>query len=168
MPSKPGTYFRCVGFLDERTGFAGNIGPDYFPGVTDKTPLYRTADGGTTWTPVEIAGDPVKGLCALQVARWPFINAGVLAERVSLFGGGRVGGPAVLVSSRDGGATWAATDLSKHCGMILDVHWFDDRTGVVAAGTSSDVRESQAAVLLTTDGGATWARRSTSPAGRSS
>lgn len=25
---KPGTYFRCLMFVDERLGFAGNIGPD--------------------------------------------------------------------------------------------------------------------------------------------
>ena len=27
----------------------GNIGPDYFPGVTDPTPLYATHDGGASW-----------------------------------------------------------------------------------------------------------------------
>ena len=39
----PGTYFRAIGMLDARTGFAGNIGTDYFPGVTDTNPLYRTS-----------------------------------------------------------------------------------------------------------------------------
>src|ERR1044071_4153276 len=48
----PGTYFRCIGFLDARRGFAGNIGTEYYPNVTDTTPLYETRDGGDTWTPV--------------------------------------------------------------------------------------------------------------------
>ena len=30
---KPGLFVRCLGFLDEDTGFAGNVGPGYFPGV---------------------------------------------------------------------------------------------------------------------------------------
>jgi photosystem II stability/assembly factor-like uncharacterized protein len=46
---KPGTYFRCLMFVDEKLGFVGNIGPDYFPNVTDSVPLYRTRDGGDTW-----------------------------------------------------------------------------------------------------------------------
>ena len=36
---QPGTFFRCVAFIDEQHGFAGNIGPGYFPGVTDSVPL---------------------------------------------------------------------------------------------------------------------------------
>ncbi|MFZ4473730.1 MAG: WD40/YVTN/BNR-like repeat-containing protein, partial [Saprospiraceae bacterium] len=38
---QPGTYFRCIGFTDSLHGFAGNIGTNYFPGVTDQTPLYE-------------------------------------------------------------------------------------------------------------------------------
>lgn len=153
---KPGTFWRCLAFVDERTGFAGNIGPDYFPNVSDATPLYRTTDGGETWSPVEIAGDPVKGLCALQVVRTPFINAGQLDTRVTIVGVGRVGGPTVFVRSDDGGSTWTATDMREHAGMLLDVHFFDDRRGLVAASTSSDVTEGTAMILMTEDGGKSW------------
>lgn len=158
LVERAGTYFRCVAFVDAKFGFAGNIGPGYFPGVTDAVPLYRTRDGGDSWEPVNISGDAVTGLCALQVCRFPYINAGVLGEKTRLYAAGRVGGPAVLATSGDGGETWAATDLSKQCGMVLDVHFFDDRHGVLAAATSSDVRESEALVLRTEDGGTTWAR----------
>ncbi|MBC8140444.1 MAG: hypothetical protein H7Y38_03280, partial [Armatimonadetes bacterium] len=121
---KPGTYFRCIVFLDEKHGFAGNIGSDYFPGVTDTTPLYETKDGGATWNAVTtITGAPVKGLCALQVVRQPFINAGVLDYKTLVFAGGRVGSPSVLLRSADAGATWVATDMSEHCAMILDVYF---------------------------------------------
>jgi photosystem II stability/assembly factor-like uncharacterized protein len=155
---KPGTFFRCVAFLDENRGFAGNIGPDYFPNVSDTTPLYRTSDGGSTWEPVTIAGDPVKGLCALEVVRYPFINAGVLGEKTLLVGGGRVGSPSVLIMSRDEGTTWTATDMSAHCAMILDVHFFDDQHGVIAAASDASVEVSNALILTTDDGGKTWTK----------
>jgi photosystem II stability/assembly factor-like uncharacterized protein len=47
-----GTYFRAVGFVDRQLGFAGNIGTDYYPGVTDTVALYRSGDAGKTWVPV--------------------------------------------------------------------------------------------------------------------
>jgi hypothetical protein len=34
-----GTYFRCLAFLDDNHGYAGNIGPGYFPNVSDSCPL---------------------------------------------------------------------------------------------------------------------------------
>lgn len=154
----PGTYFRCLAFIDEQTGFAGNIGPGYFPNVTDKEPLYRTDDGGKTWTPVAIGGEPVVGLCALEIVREQFINAGNLDTRTRIVGVGRVGGPAVLVMSDDLGKTWSQVDLSKHAGMALDVHFFDRNHGVVAAATDTNVAESKALILTTSDGGATWTR----------
>ncbi len=74
---KPGTYFRCLAFIDELHGFAGNIGPGYFPNVSDNQPLYETKDGGSTWQPVTtIEGPAVVGLCALQVLREEYVNAG--------------------------------------------------------------------------------------------
>lgn len=153
---KPGTFFRCVAFLDENRGFAGNIGTDYFPGVTDTTPLYATTDGGASWQAVTIASHPVTGLCALEVVREPFINAGVLDHKTVLVGVGRVGGPPVFIRSDDEGATWTAADLSAHCGMAMDVHFFDRQHGVIAAGTSAQVQESRALILTTDDGGKTW------------
>ena len=46
---RPGTFVRALGFVDAELGFLGNIGPDYFPNVSDATPLYRTRDGGGSW-----------------------------------------------------------------------------------------------------------------------
>src|SRR5687767_7950623 len=146
----PGTYFRTIAFVDADTGFAGNIGPDYFPGVTDATPLYGTRDGGATWSPVTIAGDPVKGLCAIDVLRVPFINAGKLDHRVVLHAAGRVGGPSVLVTSNDAGRTWTARDMSAVAGMILDVKFLDPRTGFLCAATSREIEQSHALILKTT------------------
>lgn len=154
----PGTFFRCVGFVDEELGFVGNVGTGYFPGVTDERPLFRTRDGGRTLEPVEVDAPALKGLCAIEVARYPFINAGVPGQKTLLAAAGRVGGPAWLLTSADLGETWSARDLSGECGMILDVHFFTDRIGLVAAASSSDVAESHALILRTEDGGATWTR----------
>jgi photosystem II stability/assembly factor-like uncharacterized protein len=162
---QPGTFFRCIAMLDHQRAFAGNIGPDYFPGVTDSKPLYATIDGGTTWNAVEIGGAPVVGLCALEVVRVPFINAGNLDHKTLVVGGGRVGGPAVFIKSLDEGQTWTATDLSTQAGMVLDVHFFDDQTGVIAAATDRNIQVAHASILRTTDGGTTWIEvyRSTRP-----
>ena len=157
--SQPGTYFRCIAFIDEKHGFAGNIGPDYFPKVTDRVPLYETKDGGVTWTPVSsIEGEPIVGLCALQVLREEFINAGQLDTHVRLIGVGRVGGPAAMIASDDLGATWKQVDISVHASMAFDAYFFNRREGFIAAASSADVAESNALILATTDGGATWTK----------
>ena len=158
--SQPGTYFRCLGFIDEQHGFAGNIGPDYFPGVTDSTPLYETTDGGDTWKPVtSIKGGIPKGLCAIDVFRKPFINAGQLDYKTILHAAGRVGGPACLLKSDDNGATWSSQDLGQVCGMILDVKFLEPNVGVICAASSADVEKSHALIVMTEDGGKTWNKK---------
>jgi photosystem II stability/assembly factor-like uncharacterized protein len=161
----PGTFFRCLAFLNETTGFIGNIGPGYFPGVTDTTALYKTTDAGKTLTPVTINGDPVTGLCALEVVKVPFINAGVLDHKALIVGGGRVGSPAVFIKSTDLGQTFSATSLDGIAAMILDVHFFDETHGIIAAASDANVELSNALILLTDDAGKTWkpVYRSTRP-----
>jgi len=154
---QPGTYFRCLGFVDGSRGFAGNIGPDYFPGVSDATPLYRTQDGGASWAAAPgIAGAPVKGLCAIDVLPSRFINAGVLDQRVIVHAVGRVGGPAVLLRSLDAGERWQASDLGSQAGMALDVKFFDEANGLVFCGSDAAVERSRALILRTADGGRSW------------
>src|SRR5205823_10505742 len=75
------TLFRSLGFLDDKRGFAGNIGPDSFPGVTDETLLYRADDGGATWAPValpDVAG--ARGVCAIDILEVDAVNAGHRSE----------------------------------------------------------------------------------------
>ncbi|MEQ1513839.1 MAG: hypothetical protein ABL934_14310 [Lysobacteraceae bacterium] len=154
---QPGTYFRTVGFVDADNGFAGNIGIDYFPGVTDTRPLYRTRDGGNTWNVVEgLTGEQVKGLCAIDILHNRFVNAGKLDQRVVIHAGGRVGGPATLLRSLDGGDSWKIIDMTPHTAMILDVKFFDAMNGVVFGASDSDVEKSHARIIRTQDGGVTW------------
>jgi photosystem II stability/assembly factor-like uncharacterized protein len=155
--SQPGTFFRTVGFVNEKIGFAGNIGIDYFPDVTDTTPLYMTDDGGDTWRAVSsIDGPTVKGLCAIDVLHTKFINSGVLDSRTVIHAGGRVGGPAFLLRSMDGGKTWKSQDVSAHTKMILDVKFFDENRGFIMGASDTDTEKSNALIIATQDGGATW------------
>jgi len=148
----PGTFFRCVAFADEQRGWAGNVGPDYYPGVTDDTPLYETSDGGTTWTPVAgLAGDKVKGLCALEVVRGE-------GGATRIVGAGRVGGPPSFIMSDDLGKTWKQIDVAAQCGAIFDVHFTDLKHGFLAAATDADPQKSHALVLATSDAGTTWTK----------
>lgn len=155
---QPGTFVRCIHFLDSLRGFLGNVGTDYFPGVTDTIPLYRTRDGGRSWAPVSYGGPYVKGLCALDAVREPFVNHGVLDTQTHLFGVGRVGTPANLMVSHDAGETWTSQSMEPWCKMLFDIKMFNAREGIACAATSADVTQSHALILSTSDGGKTWTK----------
>lgn len=148
---QPGTFIRALGFVDERNGFLGNVGTDYFPNVTDTHPLYRTRDGGVTWAPVETPGiEAVKGICGIDIVN----DNGLLLIHAA----GRVGGPAMMLRTMDRGESWRVIDLSPHAGMILDVKFFDAMNGLVCAASSDDMEQAHALILRTDDGGETWTR----------
>ena len=46
--------------------------------------------------------------------------------------------------------------MSAVTGMILDIHFLDERTGFLAGASQSDEGRAHARILKTTDGGATW------------
>jgi photosystem II stability/assembly factor-like uncharacterized protein len=154
--SKPGTFVRTVGFVDAQRGFMGNVGTDYYPGVTDTNPLYETRDGGVTWSVVPQSGPLVKGLCAIDILKKQSIYQGVLQDRTIIHAAGRVGGPGFVMRSLDGGESWKVLDLNQQVGPILDIKFFDENNGLVFAGTDANVEKSNALILQTRDGGATW------------
>jgi len=145
--NSPGTYFRSIAFINDQIGFAGNIGPNYFPNVTDTNPLYKTVDGGNSWVSVtpSISGVIPTGICAIQA-----VNANVI------YAAGRVGSPPIIIKSSDGGNNWVGTNLSSQCAMILDIYFQSQDTGYVFAGTSANLASSSARILRTTNGGQTW------------
>lgn len=156
VQKREGTFIRALAFLDERTGFIGNIGTEYYPGVTDTTPLYRTDDGGVTWKAVPVEGDPIAGVCAIDVLEVARVFQGKLEERTVIHAAGRVGGPTGILRSVDGGKTFRAIDMTRQAGMILDVRFFSEFEGLVFASTSRDPSSAEGLILRTTDGGETW------------
>ncbi len=156
ITEKKGTFFRCIGFVDSLNGYVGNIGTDYFPNVEDTIPLYKTSDGGNTWTPVDYKGPRVKGLCAINIYNEPVINSGNLAYRAHIFCGGRVGSPAFTMISHDNGKTFVSQDMGKQCAYILDIKFFNAKEGVMCAASEGELEKTNARILITNDGGKTW------------
>lgn len=155
---KKGTFFRCIGFVDSLVGFAGNIGTEYFPNVSDTVPLYKTIDGGNSWIPVTYKGPTVKGLCAIDIYKEPVINSGKLEYKAHVFCGGRVGSPAFIMISHDGGNTFVGEDMSKYCRYILDIKFFNLKEGIICAASEEELDKSHALILTTADGGKTWVK----------
>ena len=152
-----GTFIRALGFVDERNGFLGNVGVGYAPSVEDPTPLYRTRDGGATWTPVEAQGiEAVGGVCAIDILPQRSIYAGEVRSIPLIHAAGRVGGPPTIMRSLDGGESWSISDLRDTAGMILDVKFLTPAIGLLCIATSTDLEQSNGAILRTTDGGQTW------------
>lgn len=156
---KPGTFFRCIGFIDSLIGFAGNVGTDYFPNVTDTVPLYKTIDGGKTWEAVSYQGPYVKGLCAIDIVKEQFINHGNIDYRYHVFAVGRVGTPANMMVSHDGGKTFTSKSMNADCKMLFDIKMFNKKEGFACAATDEDITASNALILYTKDGGQTWEKK---------
>lgn len=153
---KKGTFFRTIAFVDSLVGFAGTVGTDYFPNVTDSIPLYGTRDGGKTWKPVDYKGPYVKGLCAMDIVKEQYINHGKTDYKIHIYAVGRVGSPANMMVSHDGGATWTSNSMNNDCKMLFDIKMFDKNNGFVCATSDEDMEKSNALILKTSDGGKTW------------
>jgi photosystem II stability/assembly factor-like uncharacterized protein len=153
--SKPGTFIRALGFIDNKHGFLGNLGAG-LASITDGTPLYETNDGGVTWEPAKIGSAAMPGVCSIDILKSRSIHEGDVSERYYIHAGGRANGPAKLLRSENGGRSWTLIDLSERAGMILDVKFLDPNIGFVFAGTSGDLGQSNALILKTNDGGRTW------------
>jgi photosystem II stability/assembly factor-like uncharacterized protein/pimeloyl-ACP methyl ester carboxylesterase len=152
---KKGTFFRCIAFIDSLRGFAGTVGTDYFPNVSDTIPLYATGDGGKTWNPVSYKGPYVKGLCAIDMVKEQYINHGNIAFRYHLYAVGRVGSPANMMVSHDNGETWESWPVTSGK-MLFDIKMFNKENGIACSASSENMEESNALILSTSDGGKTW------------
>ncbi len=139
-----GTYFRSVLFVDDKHGFAGNLGAGLTPSIDDKNALYETKDGGDTWAAVTtITGADMPGICNLTAL-----------DDKHLFAVGRANGPANLLSSSDGGATWTSIDLSAKFSMLIDARFTSPTEGILA-GQNADT-PAVCTIMHTADGGKTF------------
>lgn len=137
-----GVRFRSVGFADSLNGWAGTL---------DNALLYQTKNGGKTWTPVSNIPNPRPGgICGIAV-----VNAKVI------YASGRYDGPARVIKSSDGGATWTVIDLETQAKTLIDCYFWSPDSGMVVGGngTSADLNLLNAVILTTFDGGKTWQTR---------
>jgi photosystem II stability/assembly factor-like uncharacterized protein len=148
------THFRCIGFASSTRGWAGNLGPDsYDSSAKDTNVLYETFDGGLHWSNRPgFAEAGMKGLCSIQVF-----------DAQTIYGVGRVRGPAYFIKSLDGGATWSITNLTAAgvMGAMMDVYFRDKMNGFVVGMSNSTFADLCGSIYYgqiarTTNGGATW------------
>lgn len=153
LTAKAGLTALAAGPSQPGTVYAGTFNP---PGV-DPTILWKTTDGGDTWTPLSYpqpAADPYSGIHVSDLA----VDAAdsqlvYLAAQTALVGA--PGGQGVYRSA-DGGATWSKTTLPA----------YDFRGLAVAAGRPGTVWAVwQGAAYKSTDGGQTWSSMLTAPQG---
>jgi photosystem II stability/assembly factor-like uncharacterized protein len=153
---KKGTFFRCIAFIDSLVGFVGTVGTDYFPNVTDTIPLYKTIDGGKSWIPCKYTGSYVKGLCAIDIVKEQYVNHGETGYKYHVFAVGRVGSPANLLVSHDGGNTFASKDISAYGSMLFDIKMFNKNEGFACSASSDEMEKTHARIIYTKNGGDTW------------
>ena len=135
-------YLRSLGFLDSLNGWVGTV-------FDDTAVLYRTTDGGTSWSLVQNIPEPrPKGICGISVV-----------NDSDMYASGRFFGPARVIKTTDRGANWTSKDLSAHAGALVDCYFYSPDSGFVVGSSSSDYDTGQAWVLFTSDGGNTWATR---------
>lgn len=138
-------YFRCLGFADDQTGWAGTL-------TTGKR-LFRTVDGGASWTLVnDLPDNQPSAICGMSV---------VSQSVVYLSGTNFPNRPTGIYKTTDGGASWSAIDMEPWADMLIDCYFTDENTGWVVGGKipqdEPQIRDNSFPVVLkTTDGGATW------------
>jgi len=130
--------FLGVEFADNDHGWAVGESSDAY-GMTGNGIIYRSTDGGTTWTSVH---DPVPGMPLGGV------------DFLGVNNGWAVGRFGTVLCTGDGGDTWSQQDTPDEAAAY-------DFTGVSFTSTSTgwafgDESDMAGMVLATADGGTTW------------
>jgi photosystem II stability/assembly factor-like uncharacterized protein len=157
---EPAAFYDCLAFSSPQRGLAMS------DPVDGRFRLVETADGGHTWSIVDPAGmpDALPGEFAFA-ASGTCLSTGP-GNRTYLASGGV--DPARLFTSTDRGQTWtvAATPVAGgEAAGIFSVAFRDARRGVLLGGDFTAPTGSTDNAAWTADGGATWNKPSSNPAG---
>jgi len=134
-------YFRCIRFADAQRGWAGTLNTNAL--------LYQTVDGGDHWTLA--TGLPFlrpNALCGMSVASPQVI-----------YGVGSYSGPAVMIKTTNGGASWTSRGMAPLASTLIDVYFKSVDEGFAVGSIGEFPTQNRAVVLHTLDGGATWQQR---------
>ncbi len=127
-----------MGLVDDKRAVLG------FPDrpLTEGPSIYRTTDGGTTWSPVPVADLAwVDDIAAVGASLWVFGTRWENRQRRGLF-----------LRSNDGAATWERPPLPAALNDVTHLYRVSPSTAYVATMRS----DRQPVFWRTTDGGATW------------
>ncbi len=129
----------------------------WIAGGTNTPIIYRTTNGGTTWTPIGVTGLPVKAV-------WNIWAVDSLTAYVGDGGdaAGQTGGDATLSKTTNGGVSWTAVaNTGGTAGFINGVIFSRSNPQVGFAQSDPPTGTGQAYwIRKTTDGGATWTSQS--------
>ena len=148
----PKAFYDAIAFWDERNGIAvGDL-------VDGRFTILRTADGGSTWSPIPDANRPQ----ALD-GEGMFAASGTclttLAPGDAWFGTGGAARSRIFRSS-DRGVTWSSADTPIASGTssagVFSIAFSDRLHGLAVGGDYRKERESGDNIATTADGGKTW------------
>lgn len=123
-------YFRNIEFLNKDIGFLGTL----------NNKLFKTIDGGDTWSAVSNISPNPQAICGLSTV-----------ANSTVFGCGAYFTPAYIIKSSDSGNTWEYIDMSAFADALVEIYFLDENTGFVSGKNSNG-----ATILKTKDGGQTW------------
>jgi photosystem II stability/assembly factor-like uncharacterized protein len=129
-------YLRAIEFMNADIGLCGSLDGS----------LYRTIDGGETWTDIasNITPHP-EGVCGLAKA-----------DENTIYGVGIWSEPAFVIKSIDQGLNWEFIDMSEHAVSLIDAYFFDADHGFVTGSVSE---QGGGVILYTEDGGKNWTEK---------
>ena len=139
-----------VHFADTQHGWAVGQGSDSWDFDSDREFICATSDGGVTWEVQLYAERPLPGLDCVYVA--PDLQTGYAAGRAS-----------TLYRTTDGGQNWTKVeDLPIPEDLVyavdfLDMQWLSPEVGILYGSGPSSGGSAEQLLLVTKDGGATWA-----------
>jgi len=138
----PNAYLRCIGFANDKIGWAGTL--------TRDQRLWSTQDGSYWTQVVNIPTNPT-AICGISVVSESVVYAS---------GTNYPNRPPAIIKTMDKGKTWSAIDMSQHASLLVDIHFEDELRGWVVGGKGPGAKptrdEVTAVVLYTQDGGKTW------------
>src|SRR5262245_2975822 len=141
LRNNPNAYLRAIRFADTQHGWIGALFTD--------TLLYQTTNGGALWTGVVNIPEPrPNAICGLSIASPQVI-----------YGVGSYAGPARVIKTVDGGATWTSQDLDPLASTLIDVYFRSPDQGFAVGSVGQFPNANRAVVLYTSDGGITWQQR---------